>query len=136
MHALRWSSRVIAAAGAVALFLPAALFAQDGADWITKCPRADIHVAAWPGGKKVAVSFALFVEEFGFGQGPVYRPDLASRTPDLVNENFRQYSLTWGNLRVARLFKDLDVPLTVVLNAEYPQRIRRRGRSSAQCSQT
>jgi hypothetical protein len=67
------------------------------------------------------VSFALFVEEFGFGQGPVYRPDLASRTPDLVNENFRAYSQSWGNLRVGRLFKDLDVPLTVVLNAEFPR---------------
>lgn len=73
--------RVIAAAtAAFALFLPAALLAQDGVDWITKFPRAGIHVAAWPGGKKVAVSFALFVEKFGFGQGPVYRPDLASRT--------------------------------------------------------
>jgi allantoinase len=95
--------------------------AQDGTDWITKFPRAPVHVAAWPGGKKVAVSFALFVEEFGFGQGPVYRPDLASRSPDLVNENFRQYSLSWGNLRVARLFKDLDVPLSIVLNAEFPR---------------
>jgi peptidoglycan/xylan/chitin deacetylase (PgdA/CDA1 family) len=116
-----WPARLIAATAAIALFLPAALFAQDGVDWITKFSRTDVHVAAWPGGKKVAVSFALFVEEFGFGQGPVYRPDLANRTPDLVNENFRQYSLSWGNLRVARLFKDLDVPLTVVLNAEYPR---------------
>src|SRR4029077_8685414 len=57
----------------------------------------------------------------GFGQGPVYRPDLASRSPDLVNENFRQYSLSWGNLRVAHLFKDLDVPLSVALNAEFPR---------------
>jgi allantoinase len=112
--------RAIAAAAAFALFLPAALLAQDGVDWITKFPRTGIHVAAWPGGKKVAVSFALFVEEFGFGQGPVYRPDLASRTPDLVNENFRIYSQSWGNLRVGRLFKDLDVPLTVALNAEFP----------------
>jgi allantoinase len=32
----------------------------------------------------------LFVEEFGFGQGPVFRPDLATRNPDLVNEAFRQ----------------------------------------------
>jgi peptidoglycan/xylan/chitin deacetylase (PgdA/CDA1 family) len=116
-----WSPRVIAPAAVFALFLPAVLLAQDGIDWITKFPRAPVHVAAWPGGKKVAVSFALFVEEFGFGQGPVYRPDLASRTPDLVNENFRIYSQSWGNLRVGRLFKDLDVPLTVVLNAEFPR---------------
>jgi peptidoglycan/xylan/chitin deacetylase (PgdA/CDA1 family) len=110
---------VIAPAAVFALFLPAVLLAQDGIDWITKFPRAPVHVAAWPGGKKVAVSFALFVEEFGFGQGPVYRPDLASR--NLVNENFRIYSQSWGNLRVGRLFKDLDVPLTVVLNAEFPR---------------
>ena len=38
-----------------------------------------------------------------------------------MNENFRQYSLSWGNLRVARLFKDLDVPLSIVLNAEFPR---------------
>ena len=25
------------------------------------------------------------MEEFGFGQGPVFRPDLATRSPDLVN---------------------------------------------------
>jgi peptidoglycan/xylan/chitin deacetylase (PgdA/CDA1 family) len=126
MRAPLWSSRVIAAVAAVcALVLPAALLAQvsaqDETDWITKFPRTPILVSAWPGGKKVAVSFALFVEEFGFGQGPVYRPDLSSRSPDLVNENFRQYSLSWGNLRVARLFKDLDVPLSVALNAEFPR---------------
>jgi allantoinase len=110
-----------AAAVATALTASAPAPAQDNVDWITKFPRTPVHVAAWPGGKKVAVSFALFVEEFGFGQGPVYRPDLSSRSPDLVNENFRQYSLSWGNLRVARLFKDLDVPLSIVLNAEYPR---------------
>jgi allantoinase len=105
---------------ATATFSAAAL-AQDGTDWVTKFPRDPVHVAAWPGGKKVAVSFTLFVEEFGFGQGPVFRPDLASRNPDLVNENFREYSLSWGNLRVGRLFKELDVPLTIALNAEFPR---------------
>ena len=94
--------------------------AQDGPDWVTKFPRKEVHVAAWPGGKKVAVSFALFVEVFGFGQGPILRPDLATRNPDLVNEFFRQYAITAGNLRVARLFKELDVPLTIVLNAAFP----------------
>ena len=116
-----WQSCACLIATAALAVLAAAAVAQDGTDWITKFPRAPVHVAAWPGGKKVAVSFALFVEEFGFGQGPVYRPDLASRSPDLVNENFRQYSLSWGNLRVARLFKDLDVPLSIVLNAEFPR---------------
>ena len=95
-------------------------FAQERTDWVTKFPLDPVRVAAWPGGKKVAVSFALFVEVFGFGQGPVLRPDLAARNPDLVNEAFRQYAITEGNLRVGRLFKDMDVPLTIVLNAAFP----------------
>jgi allantoinase len=110
-------------AGLVLLFvvpLAAATLAQDGTDSVTGLPRDPIHVVAWPAGKKVAVSFALFVEEFGFGQGPVLRPDLATRNPDLVNEAFRQYAIDWGIARVGRVFKELDVPLTIVLNAEFP----------------
>jgi allantoinase len=110
-------------AGLVLLFvvpLSTATLAQDGTDSVTGLPRDPIHVVAWPAGKKVAVSFALFVEEFGFGQGPVLRPDLATRNPDLVNEAFRQYAIDWGIARVGRVFKELDVPLTIVLNAEFP----------------
>src|SRR5437588_498899 len=102
------------------IHLPSATFAQDGIDGVTGFARDPVHVAAWPGGRKVAVSFALFVEEFGFGQGPVLRPDLANRNPDLVNEAFRQYAIDWGIARVGRLFKELEVPLSVVLNAEFP----------------
>src|SRR6195256_5664699 len=104
----------------LAVQLPSAATAQDATDPVTGFPREPIHVAAWPGGKKVAVSFAFFVEEFGFGQGPVYRPDMVTRNPDLVNEAFRQYAIDWGIARVGRLFKELNVPLTVVLNAEFP----------------
>jgi allantoinase len=104
----------------LAIHLPSATFAQDGIDRVTGFARDPVHVAAWPAGRKVAVSFALFVEEFGFGQGPVFRPDLASRSPDLVNEAFRQYAIDWGIPRVGRLFRELDVPLSIVLNAEFP----------------
>src|SRR5262245_8569510 len=109
-----------AGAALFAIDFPRATLAQDAADWVTAFPRAPVHIAAWPAGRKVAVGFALFIEEFGFGQGPVFRPDLASRNPDLVNEAFRQYAIDWGIPRVGRLFKELDVPLTVVLNAEFP----------------
>jgi allantoinase len=104
----------------LAIALPSAASAQNGIDRVTGFPRDPVHVAAWPAGKKVAVSFALFVEEFGFGQGPVYRPDMVTRNPDLVNEAFRQYAIDWGIPRVGRLFKELNVPLTIVLNAEFP----------------
>src|ERR1039458_6491786 len=80
----------------LAIHLPSATFAQDGTDRVTGFARDPVHVAAWPAGRKVAVSFALFVEEFGFGQGPIFRPDLAARNPDLVNEAFRQYAIDWG----------------------------------------
>jgi peptidoglycan/xylan/chitin deacetylase (PgdA/CDA1 family) len=120
-HWKPWTPGFIAALVVLpAVALPSATSAQDGTDAVTGFSREAIHVAAWPAGRKVAVSFALFVEEFGFGQGPVFRPDLASRNPDLVNEAFRQYSIDWGNPRVGRLFKELDVPLDIVLNAEFP----------------
>ena len=99
-----------------------ATLAQDGIDPVTGFAREPVHVAAWPGGRKVAVSFALFVEEFGLGQGPVFRPDLATRNPDLVNEAFRQYGIDWGIARVGRLFKELDVPLSIVLECRVSRR--------------
>jgi allantoinase len=104
-----------------AVHAASAALAQEEIDSVTGFRRDPIHVAAWPGGKKVAVSFALFVEEFGFGQGPVLRPDLANRNPDLVNEAFRQYAINWGIARVGRVFKESSVPLTIVLNSEFPR---------------
>jgi allantoinase len=104
----------------LAVQLCSVTLAQDRTDPVTHFAREPIHIAAWPGGRKVAVSFALFVEEFGFGHGPVFRPDLASRNPDLVNEAFRQYGIDWGTERVGRLFRELNVPLSIVVNAEFP----------------
>jgi allantoinase len=65
----------------LAVHLPSVTLAQDGIDPVTGFAREPVHVAAWPGGRKVAVGFALFVEEFGLGQGPVFRPDLARNAP-------------------------------------------------------
>ncbi len=100
--------------------IPSPTLGQGAIDPVTGFAREPVHVAAWPAGKKVAVGFALFVEEFGFGQGPVFRPDMVTRNPDLVNEAFRQYAIDWGIARVGRLFRELDVPMTIVLNAEFP----------------
>lgn len=104
-----------------ALHYASPALAQNAIDPITGFAREPVHVAAWPTGRKVAVSFALFVENFGFGQGPVFRPDLASRNPDLVNEAFREYAINRGNPRVGRLFQELQVPLSIALNAEFPE---------------
>ncbi len=100
---------------AISLFLPASApstFAQSTAgqtrpsintsralqknapaeDWITGLPREPIHVAAWPGGKKVAVCFVLYIEVWGYGHGPNFRSDMDGRDPDVVDESFRQYA--------------------------------------------
>jgi peptidoglycan/xylan/chitin deacetylase (PgdA/CDA1 family) len=120
MRRLTRPSGVIAGMALLAALLFAdPIRAQEGTDWITKLPREPVPVAAWPDGRKVAVSFVLFVEEFGFGQGPILRPDLATRNPDLVNEAFRQYAITLGNVRAARVFKELGVPLSIVLNGAF-----------------
>ena len=44
-----------------AVHLSSATLAQDATDWITGLPRQPVHVTTWPAGRKVAVSFALFV---------------------------------------------------------------------------
>ena len=96
-------------------------FSQDSTDWITGLPRAPIHIQAWPGGKKVAVCFVLYVEVWGHGQGPNFRNDMGGRDPDIVDESFRQYAIDWGIPRVGRVFHDQGMPLSIALNALFPE---------------
>jgi peptidoglycan/xylan/chitin deacetylase (PgdA/CDA1 family) len=98
--------------------VPAA--AADANDWVTSLPREPIRVAAWPGGKKVAICFVLYVEVWGYGHGPNFRSDMGDRDPDIVDESFRQYAIDWGIPRVGRLFKEQDLPLSIALNAQFP----------------
>jgi allantoinase len=77
-------------------------------------------VQAWPGGKKVAVCFILDVEVWGHGQGPHFRPDTAARSPDVVDEAFREYAINIGVPRVAAIFKEQGLPLSIALNALFP----------------
>ena len=94
---------------------------ENASDWITGLPREPIHVQAWPGGKKVAVCFVLYVEVWGFGHGPNFRLDTAARDPDVVDESFRQYAINWGIPRIGRLFSEQDAPLSIALNALFTE---------------
>ncbi|MFZ5781856.1 MAG: polysaccharide deacetylase [Pseudomonadota bacterium] len=96
-------------------------FGQTTTDWITGAPREAMPVKAWPGGRKVAVCFVLYVEVWGKGHGPNFRSDMAGRDPDVVDEAFRQYAIEWGVPRVGRLFREQEVPLSVALNAQFPE---------------
>jgi allantoinase len=114
--------RKLMAAIALASFgLSAGSAAAQTKDWITGLPREVINVKAWPGGKKVAVCFVLYVEVWGRDHGPNFRPDMNGRTPDVVDEAFRQYAIDWGVSRVGRLFKQMDAPLSIALNAQFPE---------------
>ena len=97
------------------------VLSADSRDWITALPREPVHVSAWPGGRKVAVCFVLYVEVWGFGHGPNFRSDMTSRDPDVVDEAFRQYAINWGIERVGRLFKEQQLPLSFALNAQFPE---------------
>lgn len=110
-------------AALLALAAPAAVrpaAAQDAHDWVSNLPREDARVKAWPGGKKVAVAFVLYVEVWGYGHGPNLRNDMAGRDPDAVDEAFRSYAIDWGLARVGRLFAEQRVPLSFALNALFP----------------
>lgn len=94
---------------------------QTTRDWITGLPREAMPVKSWPGGKKVAICFVFYVEVWGMGHGPNLRPDMTGRNPDVVGEAFRQYAIEWGVPRVGRLFKEQGVPLSIALNAQFPE---------------
>lgn len=94
---------------------------EEGKDWITELPREPIHIDAWPGGKKVAVCFVLYVEVWGYGHGPNFRSDMNGRDPDVVDESFRRYAIDWGITRIGRLFNEQDAPLSIALNALFPE---------------
>ena len=113
--------KLICALGVLGLTVSTAAFGQTSKDWITGLPREAIHVKSWPRGKKVAVCFVLYVEVWGHDHGPNFRPDMNGRTPDVVDEAFRQYAINWGVPRVGRLFKEMGAPLSLALNAQFPE---------------
>jgi peptidoglycan/xylan/chitin deacetylase (PgdA/CDA1 family) len=46
---------------------------------------------------------------------------MTGRAPDLVDEAFRQYAINFGLPRAARLFREMGIPLSLALNAQFPQ---------------
>lgn len=113
-------TRILVAALLAAAALAAPAAAQSSPDWITGFQREQMQVKAWPEGRKVAVCFVLYVEVWGRGKGPNFRPDMVDRKPDIVDESFRQYAIEWGVPRVGRLFKEQGLPLSIALNAQFP----------------
>ena len=81
----------------------------------------------WPGGKRLAVYFALNLETFSFGEGLGAKLAPAQGEPDVLNYAWRDYGNRVGAWRLRDLFADLNLPAAVLVNTwlydEAPQLI-------------
>lgn len=77
--------------------------------------RSDYH---WPEGKRLAVYIGLNLEwfEFGTGLGAELVPD--EPQPDVLNYSWRDYGNRVGVFRLAELFRRLNLPVSLLINAE------------------
>jgi peptidoglycan/xylan/chitin deacetylase (PgdA/CDA1 family) len=72
----------------------------------------------WPGGKGVALYFALNVEHYAFDEGLVEDLVPGGTKPDVLNAAWREYGTRVGAWRLLRLFEAHGLPLTILLNSE------------------
>ncbi|CAN5375717.1 polysaccharide deacetylase family protein [soil metagenome] len=72
----------------------------------------------WPGGQKLALYIALNLEQYAFGEGLV--EDLVSGipAPDVLNNSWRDYGNRVGAWRLLTLFKQFDLPVSLLVNSE------------------
>jgi len=70
----------------------------------------------WPNGARLAVYFALGVEEYVFGEGLTENILAGATHPDLANTSWRDYGNRVGAFRILERFRSHDVPLAVLLN--------------------
>lgn len=71
----------------------------------------------WPGGRRLAVYFALGLEHYAFGEGLVEDLVPGVPAPDVLNSSWREYGERVGAWRVLDMFREVGVPLTVLLNS-------------------
>jgi peptidoglycan/xylan/chitin deacetylase (PgdA/CDA1 family) len=84
-------------------------------------PIVDRPPLRWPGGARVAVWPMLAVEHFVWGKAGSAIQPLLIEHPEVVNWAWRDYGNRVGVWRLFDLFEELQVPLTVCLNAEVCQ---------------
>ncbi len=72
----------------------------------------------WPGGKRLAVYVALNLEHYAFGEGLTEELVPGVPQPDVLNFAWRDYGNRVGAWRLARLFDELGLPATVLVNSD------------------
>jgi allantoinase len=72
----------------------------------------------WPGHKRLAVYVALNLEWFSFGEGMGAELAPGGPQPDVLNYAWRDYGNRVGVFRLAELFGELKLPVSLLVNAE------------------
>jgi len=81
-------------------------------------PISSRPVYDWPDGKRLAVYVGLNLEWFSFGEGLGAELAPGGPQPDVLNYAWRDYGNRVGVFRLAELFADLKLPISLLVNAE------------------
>jgi peptidoglycan/xylan/chitin deacetylase (PgdA/CDA1 family) len=71
----------------------------------------------WPNGARVAVYFALGLEEYSMGEGLAENLVSGASQPDVLNTSWRDYGNRVGAWRVLEAFRTQGWPLAILLNS-------------------
>jgi len=71
----------------------------------------------WPNGARVAVYFALGLEEYSMGEGLTENLVAGASQPDVLNSSWRDYGNRVGAWRVLEAFRTQGWPLAILLNS-------------------
>lgn len=72
----------------------------------------------WPDGKRLAIYIGLNLEWFSFGEGLGAELAPGGPQPDVLNYAWRDYGNRVGVFRLAELFGELGLPVSLLANAE------------------
>ena len=96
---------------------PAMLASHGRFDYSAINARPDFD---WPGGRRLAVYVALNLEAYAFGEGLIEEiaPPGPGPAPDVMNWSWLEYGNRVGGWRLQRMFAELGLPCTLLVNAE------------------
>jgi allantoinase len=80
-------------------------------------PITERAIYDWPGGRRLAVYAAVNLEWFSFGEG-LGAEISTSHQPDVVNYSWRDYGNRVGVFRLADLFAELRMPVSLLVNSQ------------------
>jgi peptidoglycan/xylan/chitin deacetylase (PgdA/CDA1 family) len=71
----------------------------------------------WPNGARLAIYFALGLEQYSFGEGLTEDLVPGIAPPDVLNNSWRDYGNRVGAWRILEVFRQKSVPLAILLNS-------------------